>query len=84
MWARMASTVPSFYSSHQNRLLCQSTTCSKRRLGDKGLNITITDPQHMLLQTLALLSPIQLSSFQQAAELSSFSSSVFDFAETAK
>lgn len=71
VWGGMASTVPSFLSfSPEKGLLRQLTTCSERRLGDKELNITSIDPQHMLLQTLGLLSVIQLSSLQQAAELS--------------
>lgn len=68
--ASVALTVPSFDSSHQNRLLCQATVCSESRLGDKELNITITEPLHMLLQTPALLSLIQPGSFQRAAALS--------------
>lgn len=74
---RMASNVPSVLSfSPEKGLPRQSTTSSERRLGDKELNITSIDPQHMLLQTLALLSVIQLSSLPQAAELSWFSSNV--------
>lgn len=79
---RMALTVPSFHSSHQNRLLCQTTVCSESRLGDKELNITDTEPLHMLLEPPVLLSLIQTSSFQQAAEWSWFSSSVFGYAGT--
>lgn len=55
--ARQALTVPEFFGfffpsrgSHHKRLLRQSTTCWERRLGDKKLNITGTDPsaQHTL------------------------------------
>lgn len=72
-----ASTLPSFLPfSPEKGLPRQSATCSERRLGDKELNITSIDPQHMLLQTLGLLSVIQLSSLQPSAELSWFSSNV--------
>lgn len=63
--ASVALTVPSFDSSHQNRPLRQATVCSESRLGDKELNITITEPLHMLLQTPAPLSLIQPGSFQR-------------------
>lgn len=74
----MALTAPSFHGSRQTVLLCQLTLRSQSRLGDKELNITDTEPLHMLVEPPVLLSPIHTSSFQEAADWSWFSSSVFD------